>query len=367
MHVMIVGTRGVPAGHGGFETFAEDLSLFLVARNHQVTVYCQVGDDQPSSEDWWNGVRRVLIPAANNPVGTIMYDWDTTMHAARSGGVVLTLGYNTAAFSLAYRLRRVPNVMNMDGIEWKRAKWSFSQRCWLWLNEWAGSRLANRLVADHPEIAKHLCRHTAARKIATIPYGANAVSSAPEELLEQYQLQTKGYYLVIARAEPENSILEIVKAFSSCQADVLLIVLGTYSVGGGSFQREVLAAAGDNVKFLGAIYDRRIVSALRFHAKAYIHGHQVGGTNPSLVEALAAGNAIVAHDNRFTRWVAGEGARYFAGARDLEAVIRSLEQDPPQLVAMESYSRERHATEFGLEKSLTAYESLLQRTADGQR
>lgn len=366
MHVMIVGTRGVPAGHGGFETFAEDLSLFLTARNHTVTVYCQVDGGDPQTEDLWNGVHRVLIPAANNPVGTIAYDWNTTLHAARRGGVVLTLGYNTGAFSAVYRWRGVSSVMNMDGIEWMRAKWSFSQRCWLWLNEWAGARLANHVVADHPEIGKHLQRHTAARKIAVIPYGANAVTSAPRDALDRYDLKAKQYYLVIARAEPENSILEIVRAFSSPRTNACLVVLGTYSSAGNAFQRGVLAAARENVRFLGAIYDRETVRALRFYAKAYIHGHQVGGTNPSLVESLAAGNAIIAHDNRFTRWVAGSGARFFRGTEDLEAILNSLEQDPSQLAAMERSSRERHEAEFEMERVLVAYEDLLQQVADDQ-
>jgi glycosyltransferase involved in cell wall biosynthesis len=360
---MIAGIRGVPSRHGGFETFAEDLSLFLVARNHRVTVYCQCEDGTDITEDMWNGVGRVLIPSPSNSAGTVYYDWVTTLHATRQKGVVLTLGYNTGVFSVLYRFHHLPNLMNMDGIEWQRRKWSIPQRVWLWLNEHGGALFANHLIADHPEIAAHLRRHTAAGKITVIPYGADRVTSAPCQLLAKYGLKTKGYYLLIARPEPENSILEIIGAFSSGRVATPLVVLGRYSTAENKYHLQVVQTAGPEVHFLGAIYDREIVRTLRFHAKAYIHGHSVGGTNPSLVESLAAGNAVIAHDNRFTRWVTGENARFFKGSEDLEETLVSFEVNPAQLMEMEGSSRRRHETGLAKEKVLSAYEDLLSRVA----
>jgi glycosyltransferase involved in cell wall biosynthesis len=365
MHVMIVGTRGIPAKHGGFESFAEDLSLFLTARGHSVTVYCHVDRASALKEDEWNGVHRVEISSPSNAIGSILYDWATTIRCARSQGVVLTLGYNTGVFSFIYRLRQIPNVMNMDGIEWKREKWSLPHRWWLWFNEWAGARFANHLVADHPEISVHLQRHTHAQKITVILYGADSVVSAPDDVLQNYELIRKGYYLLIARPEPENSILEIVRAFSANGISRLL-VLGDYS-GDGRYKRMVRDAAGPNVRFAGAIYNREEVRALRFHARGYIHGHRVGGTNPSLVESLAAGNAIIAHDNRFTRWVAGQEAKYFTQTKDLEEILISLEQNPSALVKMEEASRARHKEQFEREKVLAEYEALLLRALNYNR
>jgi glycosyltransferase involved in cell wall biosynthesis len=366
MHVSILGTRGIPAAHGGFETFAEDLSLYLLSKGHSVTVYCQTeSESERPVEDIWNGVQRVNIPAPDGPLGTISFDWAATRHSSRQAGVVLTLGYNTAALSALYRLRHVPSVMNMDGIEWKRDKWAFFPRQWLRFNEWAGARLANHLVADHPEISRHLQSHTPAEKITVIPYGADVISSAPVEPIARYGLASKGYYLLIARPEPENSILEVVRAFSSPGVSAELVVLGNYSGAelGPGYQRDVRNAAKENVRFMGAIYDRDFVQALRFHARGYVHGHRVGGTNPSLVESLAAGNAVIAHDNRFTRWVAGPGARFFEGADDLAETIRALETDPAQLLNMEAASRQRHGEAFTQEKVLGAYEGLLMEIA----
>jgi len=363
MHVLILGSRGIPSKHSGFETFAQDFALYLRSRDHEVTVYCQVEEDEPAGEDTWHGIRRIMIPAGGGSLGTIIFDWKTIRHAMSEKGVALTLGYNTGAFNILHRFSGMRNVMNMDGIEWKRDKWPLPAKFWFWLNELAGARVANHLVADHPEIAKHLLSHTAESKIATIPYGADAIASAPVELIERYGLRPNEYYLIIARAEPENSILEIVRAYSLKPRGLPLVILGNYKREGTPFQNAVLDAASPEVKFLQAIFDRAIVRSLRFHARAYFHGHRVGGTNPSLVESLAAGNAVIAHDNRFTRWVAGQGARFFKTEHDVSQIVDTLNNSPKQLLAMREWSRTRHQEAFTQGLVLTAYEELLLRFA----
>ena len=359
MHVLILGTRGIPSRHSGFETFAQDFALFLHSRNHDVTVYCQVEKDEQPREDVWNGVKRVLIPAGSGSVGTMHFDWKAIKHSLGENGVVLTLGYNTGLFNARHRFSGQHNLMNMDGIDWKREKWSLPARVWFWFNEWAGARVADHLIADHPEIARHLSRHTSAKKITIIPYGADLVTSAPVELLQRYNLKRKNYHLLIARPEPENYILEIVRAYSLRKRGMPLVILGKYSPDGTDYQKAVLKAAGPEIVFLGPIFERDIVRALRFHARAYFHGHRVGGTNPSLVEALAAGNAVLAHDNRFNRWVAGDGALYFRSPKDIEDVLLRLDREPAKLLAMEEASLKRHREDFTQEKVLTAYEQLL--------
>jgi glycosyltransferase involved in cell wall biosynthesis len=293
----------------------------------------------------------------------MVFDWKCIRHAMREKGVALTLGYNTGVFNVLYRFSDMRNIMNMDGIEWIREKWSRSAKLWFWFNEWAGARVANHLVADHPEIGGHLSRHTAQKKISVIPYGADVVNSAPVNPVQKYSLSPKGYYLLIARPEPENSILEIVRAYSLRERGVPLVILGNYKREGTRYQNSVLDAAGPEIQFLGAIFDRDVVKSLRFHARAYFHGHRVGGTNPSLVEALAAGNAVIAHDNRFTHWVAGDGARYFRSLDDIDIIVDSLNTNPAQLLGMEAASRKRHREAFTQEKVLTAYENLLLRFA----
>jgi glycosyltransferase involved in cell wall biosynthesis len=357
-HLRILGTRGIPASHGGFETFAENLALYLTGNGWDVTVYCQSEQGTGIQERWWRGVRLVKIPVQQKGVaGTIIFDMKSTLHASKEPGLLLTLGYNTAIFCLLYRLKGMHNLINMDGIEWRRKKWNLGAKIWLYCNEWAGAWLGNLLIADHPQIKEHLATRVKRSKIMTIAYGAPRIESADAGILQQYGLSPNGYAIMIARPEPENSVLEIVQAWSRNRQGMKLVVLGTYS-SDVPLQKAVLDAASDEVMFVGAIYEKAVIAALRFYARVYIHGHQVGGTNPSLVEALGAGNAVIAHDNRFNRWVAGEQARYFECADSLAAVLDQVLHDEIAIAQMSRSSVARHREEFTWSKVLQSYEGL---------
>jgi glycosyltransferase involved in cell wall biosynthesis len=362
----ILGTRGIPASHGGFETFAEQLALYLVGKGWRVIVYCQEDGAGPMVEDTWRGIERVRFAVdAVGAKGTIVFDWRATAHAARHRDLCLTLGYNTALFCVLLRLKGVPNLINMDGIEWSRAKWGPLAKTWFWLNERAGCWLGNHLVADHPHIQAHLQTRVAASKITTIAYGGEPVTAAPVEPVLALGLQPGGYLTVIARAEPENSILELVQGFSTKPRGQQLAVLGHYDPTNG-YHRAVKNAASGEVKFIGAIYDKAVVSALRFHSTAYVHGHQVGGTNPSLVEALGASNPVIAHDNRFNRWVAGDGACYFNGAASMSDQLDELLSNPGRLAQLRAHGQRRFEAMFTWGKILGDYEALLDHYLPGK-
>ena len=139
----ILGTRGIPASHGGFETFAEKLALYLVDKGWTVTVYCQETGTGSIYESIWQGVRLIHIPVKqNNALGSIIFDWRSTLHTCREKSLKLTLGYNTAVFTSLYRLKRLQSLINMDGIEWKRKKWCVSEKIWLYFN---GKRQMNSI------------------------------------------------------------------------------------------------------------------------------------------------------------------------------------------------------------------------------
>ncbi|HBG05066.1 MAG: glycosyl transferase [Geobacteraceae bacterium GWC2_58_44] len=361
MKISILGTRGIPAKHGGFETFAERLALHLVGKGWEVTVHCPALGADAVRESEWCGIRLLHLPVhRDDAVGTILFDWKSTLVATGEGGSVLNLGYGTAIFGLLYRLRGIYNVINMDGIEWRRKKWSFPARAWLYLNERAACLLANHLIADHPEIKNHLATRVNAEKIAMIPYGADPVADPDVNLINPFNLTPNGYAIVIARPDPDNSILEIVRVFSARKRGIKLVILGNYheSV---PYQKQVLAAASSEVVFAGGIYDKQIVEALRFFARLYVHGHKVGGTNPSLVEALAAGSPVLAHDNHFNREVAGPGAAYFGDERQLAEELNSLLGGDRDLEGMRQSSRRRHSEAYTWEMVLSAYEGLLAR------
>jgi glycosyltransferase involved in cell wall biosynthesis len=360
-HIRILGTRGVPAAHGGFETFAEHLALYLVSRGWRVTVYCQEDGSGPVFEDDWRGVRRVRMPVpAQGAAGTIVFDWRSTMHAAGESGLVLTLGYNTAVFCALYRLKGLKNVINMDGVEWRRQKWGAIAKTWFWLNDWAGCWLGNHLVADHPEIANHLSTRVARDKTTMIPYGSDRVEASDVSLIFPFGLESGKYAILIARAEPENSILDVVRAWSRKPRGCRLVILGKYEMG-HAYQRAVSEAASSEVVFLGAIYDKALVQSLRFHARFYVHGHQVGGTNPSLVESLGTGNAVLAHDNVYNRWVVGQGGVFFMNEDECECGVERLLGDDALVQRLQLASRTRHAESFSWSRILDEYEMLLSR------
>lgn len=361
----ILGTRGVPAQHGGFETFCERFALHLAEHGWRVTVYCQIDTDETGpvaiTEDEWRGVHRVNISVRQGgALGTMIFDAKATLHAAKLGQPALVLGYNTALLNLWLKLHGVPVMMNMDGIEWKRSKWSPPARAWLLLNELAGAWLSNKLVADHPLIADHLATRRRRSDIVMIPYGADAVDEAPTAPIRAMGLELDGYFLAIGRIEPENSVLEIVRAFSRRRRGFKLVVLGKL-MADSAYHQAVQAAASEDVVFPGAIYEKDRVSALRRHARAYCHGHTVGGTNPSLVEALGAGNAVIAHGNGFNRWVAGPDQSYFLDEDDCDRAFDRFSDDAAALASARAGASARFHEEFEWPKILDAYEQMVVR------
>lgn len=356
----ILGTRGVPAAHGGFETFAERFALHMVDHGWQVTVYCQVDQGPPGPvEDHWRGVRRITFAADSGALGTMKFDLRAVRYAMNERGVMLALGYNTAVFSALVRLSGHPLLTNMDGIEWKRAKWPWHGRVWLYLNERIGALTSTKLIADHPEIAKHLWHMRSAKDVVMIPYGADPIASAPEEQVRALGLTPGRYILSIGRCEPENNILSMVEAYVKGPRELQFVCLGKMEPEKNLYHKAVLNAAAGRVVFPGAIYERERVQALRFHAAVHCHGHSVGGTNPSLVEALGAGNAIIAHDNSYNRWVAGPEQFYFSNELQCAGHFDRIEKDPSVAAVAGHAARRRFEQTFTWGPILERYRELV--------
>ena len=357
--LLILGCRGVPAAHGGFETFAERLALDLVARGWRVGVYCQkdvARVERRLHVETWRGIERIEIEvAATGPRATLAFDALAVGDAARRGGVCLVLGYNSAVLLPYLRLRGCKVITNMDGLEWKRPKWSGAVRAWFWLNEWIAAWSSDRLIADHPRIAEHLATRRPRGPIATIAYGGDPIGAASPAPLAALGVDADAYLVSIARIEPDNNILTIVEAFSRRRRGRALVVLGRLDAG-NRYHAAVRRAASDEVVFAGAIYDASTLQALRRHARAYVHGHTVGGTNPSLVEALWAGNAVLAHDNPFNRETAGPDQRYFTDADACADAMDDLLHDDALVAKARAAARAQAERHFRWEDVLRAYE-----------
>lgn len=358
--VRILGTHGVPASYGGFETAAENVALFLVSKGWRVIIYCQGKGQGPIVEDVWRGIERVTISVdLEGWRGTSKFDWLSIAHACQFDDLCLTFGYNTGIYNFRQRLKGIKNIINMDGIEWSRSRWGLAKQAILYVNERFAALFGNNLIADHPEIRKYLLTRAPERKITTITYGADPVVDSPVEPVLSMGLRPGGYLTIIARPIPENSILELVRAFSRRRRGYKLIVLGNFDVENDAYHRLVKTAASDEIVFPGAIYEPTIVKSLRYHAVGYLHGHTVGGTNPSLVEAMAAGNPIVAHANPYNKWVAQDGSLYFTDEDSIDHCITRLLAEKDLRVKLSSRCVARHREEFTWQRVAGQYEELL--------
>lgn len=328
--IAILGSRGIPARFGGFETCAEQLAVRLVQRGCRVTVFCERDGDAPAPTCYEGVHLRYVRTTRIVGLRSIWADLIALLSCLRGYDKVYMLGYHAAFTFMLPRLFGVELWVNMDGLEWKRAKWSAAVRTYLRWNERLATHWASSMIADAKAIGAHLkaAYPSAADKIHVIPYGVEIPPPAPEHLLNRWQLTADGYDLVVCRLEPENHVLEILRGHRSANTGRRLVIVGDHHSGSsyvGALRRE----GGEGVQFVGGVYDAVHLSALRRHCHVYLHGHSVGGTNPSLLESMACGNRIIAHDNPFNREVLGALGRYFTAAADVTAKLAELQQIAP--------------------------------------
>lgn len=351
----------MPAQYGGFELLAEELALHLVQKGWRVTVYCQ--------EDWgrtvpyetmWGRVRRVHIPVKQKGfLGQIVYGLKSCLHARNQPSITLTLGSQNAVFNLFQRLRGKTNVFHLGDKAYQGQRWGPVAQTWLRLNEQVAGWLGHHFIIDNPETRLQFKSKVSKDNVSLIPTGAAVITDAATQALRKLGLASGKYSTIIALPTPDHSILEIVKAFSQEQRNHKLVVLGEFD-DNNSYHQRVMAAASNEVVFVGPIYEQATVRALRYHSKLYFHGHQNGGTSPSLVESLAAGCPIIAFDTPSTRWVAGsEAAVYFTDTTSCAAHLSDLLGNPEACQTMKKAARLRHAEAFTLDTMLHAYEDLL--------
>lgn len=327
--VAILGSRGIPAEFGGFETFAEQLSVRLVERGYDVTVYCEYSQSYRDPE--YKGVRLIFVRTPLLPgLRSIWFDSVCVLRSLRGYDAVCMLGYHAAFSFFLPRIFRTNFITNMDGIEWKRDKWSPTAKRYIRWMEFFAARFSSRLVADADGIADHLnTRYGVGGKTTMIPYGADPVAGTPDPShLNELSVTPNSYYLLVCRLEPENHVLEVVRGFVQTRTPHKLVIVGDEKTG-TEYVRQLLDAADNRVCFVGTIFNQAMLQSLRWHCRAYFHGHSVGGTNPSLLEAMACGNHTVAHDNVFNREVTDGNAQFFGSATDVASIISQLDLAVP--------------------------------------
>lgn len=358
MKIAILGTRGIPGTYGGFETFTEELSTRLVKKGIEVTVFCYKKSIYGEPE--YKGVKLLYVKKPKfGHLSTIFYDLFCIFKALRGYDLIYMLGYSTGLFFWIPRLFKKPLLVNMDGLEWKRAKWPTYGKIYLKLTEWLAVKFATLIIADSENI-KYYLKSKFGKDINcyTIRYGTDIVDNPPDiNQIQPYNLKPFKYYLVVCRLEPENHIKEIIEGFIISKTQKKLVIIGDYNIA-TPYIKELLKKKDERIKFIGAIYNKDLLKAIRFYAFAYFHGHSVGGTNPSLLEALGCGNKVIAHDNIFNREVASDCAIYFSSSSHIPNIIYSLENELNMNLATKAKNRMREKYNWDL--IANEYQKLIQ-------
>ena len=328
LRIAILGTRGIPGNYGGFETFAEEFSARLVDRGHDVTVYCRTGNasGEPASH---RGVRLVHLPAIRHKyTETISHTLLSAIHALfRRYDIVYVCNSANAPICWIPWLRRQRVVLNVDGLEWRRAKWGrIAKRYYRWAAKLA-AHMPIEVVTDAVVIQDYYLR-TWKRATRCFAYGTTLYERGhAADLVRALGLEPDGYVLYVSRLEPENNALLVVQAYAQLATDIPLVIVGDAPYA-QSYISAVKAAADERVRFLGYQFGEAY-HALQANALIYVQATEVGGTHPALVEALGHRNAVLAHDVPEHREVVGSAGRYFArrDAADLAAQLRALLDD----------------------------------------
>ena len=366
LRIALIGTRGIPAAYGGFETAVEEVGRRLVERGHRVLVY---GRDAGTTGDEYLGMRRVTLPAVRQKaLETLSHTALSTLHAVTKARPDAAFVFNAAnsPFLPLLRARRIPVALHMDGLEWRRSKWGPRGKAYYRSAEAFGVRTADAIIADAPGIADYYTYQFSVPS-ELIRYGAPLLDEAPMDGIRALGLEPGGYHLVVARFEPENHIREIVEGYAASTASKPLLVVGSAPYAAEyTAAIDRIAAADDRIRLLGAVYDQEVLDALYHHAFTYLHGHSVGGTNPSLLRAMGAGTAVIAFDVVFNREVLDEHGWYFSDPAAVASAVEAAEADAIAVDAVGAELRERAARDFSWDDVAGEYEALARRIAAGE-
>lgn len=369
LRIAILGTRGVPARYGGFETFAEQLSTRLALRGHEVTVYgrCRFWERWGTREPYC-GVNRRVTP-------TIFHKYlETPLHALssfidmlfRRCDAALLCNAANSPFVPILLTKRIPLLINVDGIERNRAKWNALGKLWYLLGERCSVMFATRVVSDAEVIAEYY-REAYGCESVVIPYGVHPVVRQPGEVLTKFQLRPREYILYVSRLEPENNALGVIEAYNKLQTDKPLVVVGDapYAL---EYKERLRRVASSNVVFtgfqFGAAYEE-----LQSNCYVYVQATEVGGTHPALIESMSYGNCVIVNGTPENLEVIADAGLSFP-KNDFEALARRLQEllTNPAMVSDYGERAARSAqARYSWDAIVERYELLLMGLVEGKK
>lgn len=332
MKIAFISTRGIPNNYGGFEQFAECISVGLAERGHKVTVYSPHYHPYQGKEYKGVRIKHIYSPEKwmGGSVGSFFYDYACLKDALKKEDfdIIYEAGYTSII--PAYIRFNVKNIKhpifttNMDGLEYKRTKFNKWVQKYVFWEERMAVKHSHYLIADNMGIQDYY-KEKYGKESKFLAYGANIYDNYNEEYLKEYGLEANKYLLVIARLEPENNIIMAISGYiaSDLYGKMPLVIVGKTDTPYGKWLVEHYAKY-EYVKFVGGIYDFDKINSVRHYSYAYFHGHSVGGTNPSLLEAMAAECFILSHDNIFNKAVLGENAIYYNDEKEIAGLLNNL-------------------------------------------
>ena len=348
--VAIIGTQGVPANYGGFETLVENIIGENCSADVQYSVFCS-SKDMPTRIGEYKGARLKYVPLRANGMQSIPYDIVSMMRSICGYDAILILGVSGCIFLPIFKLfcrKRI--IVNIDGLEYRRAKWKPWVKKFLKLSEKIAVRFANVIITDNKGIQDYV-KDEYGKESTLIAYGGNhalidITEEREEEILQLYNLEKRGYCMSVCRIEPENNCHMTLEAFKNNKEK--LVFIGNWNRNGYSRKLKEEYSGIDNIMLLDSIYDLEILHSLRHNAKYYIHGHSAGGTNPSLVEAMFFGCPILSFDVVYNRETTKNKAHYYSSAEELTALIAQGVDNGKELkeVACDEYTWAKIAKEY---------------------
>ena len=327
MKIAILGTRGIPNYYGGFEQFAEFFSVYLVQKGHEV--YCYNSHNHKFQEKTFHGVNIIHQHDPEYKYGTFgqfIYDYNCIMDARkRNFDIILQLGYTSNSIWFFLLPKKPLIITNMDGLEWKRTKYSKPVQQFLKFAERLAATSSDYLVSDSIGIEKFL-KQRYQKESTYIAYGAHPFNEPNEEVLKEYNLEKNNYNMIMARFEPENNLDMVLEGVAMSSDETPILVVGKHETKYGEYLKGKFKN-NKNIHFLGGIYNLEHLNNLRYYSKLYFHGHSVGGTNPSLLEAMASQALVIAHNNDFNKGILRENGIYFSNATEVKNILESVKKN----------------------------------------
>lgn len=333
MKIAILGTRGVPNYYGGFEQFAEFFSVYLAEKGHEV--YCYNSHDHPYQEKTFHGVNIIHQYDPEYKYGTFgqfIYDYNCIMDSRkRDFDIILQLGYTSNSIWYFLLPKKSIIITNMDGLEWKRTKYSRPVQQFLKFAERLAANSSDFLVSDSLGIQKFL-KQKYSKDSTYIAYGAYPFVTPNEEVLKEYNVKKENYNMIMARFEPENNLDMVLEGVTKNEDKTPILVIGKHMTKYGAYLKRKFRDH-TNIHFIGGLYNLEHLNNLRYFSNLYFHGHSVGGTNPSLLEAMASRALVIAHNNDFNKGILKDNAYYFSNPDEVKNILNTIKKnDNLQLV-----------------------------------